>query len=110
HEPERRREVDAAGAPARILEHARAAVLEQERGAGQMERAIDAAENQVGEILGARRRPDALHQLGQDLARVVLLAEEAPVDRVEDPRRRSTIATPKSATSPSSRRPNPEKT
>ena len=52
-----------------------------------MQREVDLAAEEVGEVRHAVGRPDALDQQGQRLAGVVLLAEEVAVDRVEQVRR-----------------------
>jgi hypothetical protein len=50
-----------------------------------MQRPIDFRPQEHGELHGARHHPAPLHEAGQDPPRVVLLAEEAPVERAQYP-------------------------
>ena len=49
-----------------------------------MEGEVGLPAQEVGEVQHAMSGPDALHQHGQRLAGIVLLAEEVPVDGVEE--------------------------
>ena len=58
-------------------------VADEERDAFEMERAVDSGRDERDDFTGAVRLLAAVHQFDEDSARVVVFAEEAPVDGLQ---------------------------
>ena len=83
-ERERRGDIQPPGPVAGIDQQPRAGVEHQQGGPLEVEREVDLPRDQVGEAGGVPDGADALDEQRQDVPGVVLLAEEAPVDGLEE--------------------------
>jgi hypothetical protein len=80
---QRRRAVQPHGAIGRVLEHPGSWIDDQQRDAVEVQGKVRLPRDQLGELGGITDGANALDEHGQDLPRIVLLAEEPPVDPVQ---------------------------